>query len=82
MVYIDLNMVRAGVVKHPEDRQHNGYHEIIYPPQRYRVLAREHLKQLLDISESQLIESYPLWVDDFIQTKTTDCHNHICFPDI
>ena len=71
MVYIDLNMVRAGVVNHPEEWQHNGYHEIINPPRRYRILARERLKQLLDISESQLIESYPRWVDDFIQTKTT-----------
>ncbi|MCF8038026.1 MAG: hypothetical protein K9K79_01800 [Desulfohalobiaceae bacterium] len=50
---------RAGVVKHTEVWQHNDYHEIVNPPRRYRVLARVRLKQLLDISESLLIESYP-----------------------
>jgi putative transposase len=28
LVYIDLNMVRAGVMKHPEEWDHGGYHEI------------------------------------------------------
>lgn len=40
-----VNMVRAGVVKHLEDWQHNGYHEIINPPRRYRVLAGNALEK-------------------------------------
>ena len=38
LIYIDLNMVRAGVVKHPMEWQHNGYREIQMPPQRYAIV--------------------------------------------
>lgn len=38
LVYIDLNMVRAGVVKHPAEWVHGGYREIQYPPQRCRIV--------------------------------------------
>ena len=38
LVYIDLNMVRAGVVRHPGDWIHSGYREIQRPPGRYRVI--------------------------------------------
>ena len=31
LVYIDLNMVRAGVVKHPAEWEAGGYHEIQGP---------------------------------------------------
>ena len=31
MVYIDLNMVRAGVVKHPSEWSMSGYHDGYYP---------------------------------------------------
>jgi putative transposase len=38
LVYIDLNMVRAGVVKHPAQWAHGGYREIQNPPQRVRIV--------------------------------------------
>ena len=38
LVYIDLNMVRAGVVRHPREWTHSGYREIQRPPERYRVI--------------------------------------------
>lgn len=38
MAYIDLNMVRAGVVSHPEQWTHGGYAEIQNPPARYGVI--------------------------------------------
>jgi len=28
LVYIDMNMVRAGIVQHPSDWVHGGYQEI------------------------------------------------------
>ena len=34
LVYIDLNMVRAGVVSHPSHWQASGYIEIQAPPMR------------------------------------------------
>lgn len=38
LVYIDLNMVRAGVVSDPSGWSHSGYHEIQKPKQRYRIV--------------------------------------------
>ncbi len=38
LVYIDLNMVRAGVVNHPAEWAHSGYREIEDPPERYAVI--------------------------------------------
>jgi putative transposase len=38
IVYIDLNMVRAGVVRHPADWRDCGYREIQNPPERYGLV--------------------------------------------
>jgi putative transposase len=40
LVYIDLNMVRNGVVQHPSEWQHGGYNEIQNPPLRYALINR------------------------------------------
>ena len=41
MAYIDLNMVRAGVVADPLEWEWSGCREIQQPPQRYRLIDRE-----------------------------------------
>lgn len=41
MLYIDCNMVRAGVVTHPSKWPHCGYNEIVEPVSRYRVIDNE-----------------------------------------
>ncbi len=46
LVYIDLNMVRAGVVGHPLQWAHGGYREIQDPPDRYTVIDVAHLSAL------------------------------------
>lgn len=46
MHYIDLNMVRAGVVDHPAQWQWCGYHEIAGLRQRYRILDLQELLRL------------------------------------
>jgi REP element-mobilizing transposase RayT len=38
MIYIDLNMVRAGVVNHPSEWPFSGYNEIQNPRQRYSLI--------------------------------------------
>jgi putative transposase len=43
LIYIDLNMVRAGVVSHPGEWAHSGYREIQEPPKRYAVIDLEGL---------------------------------------
>ena len=54
MAYIELNMVRAGAVKHPKDWEFCGYSEILNPPRRYRLIDREvllHCSGILDPDE-------------------------------
>lgn len=48
MIYIDMNMVRAGVVKHPGDWKQSGYHEIFEEKKRYSILDIDELKEILD----------------------------------
>jgi REP element-mobilizing transposase RayT len=50
LVYIDLNMVRAGVVRHPTDWAHGGYREIQQPPDRYRLIDLATLSALCGFS--------------------------------
>ncbi len=50
LFYIDLNMVRAGVVKHPSEWRHCGHHELLAPRERYRIVNRELLFKKLGIA--------------------------------
>ena len=43
MVYIDMNMVRAGVVNHPKDWPFCGYSETQNPRQRYAIIDYQRL---------------------------------------
>ncbi len=45
--YVDLNMVRAGVVPHPEDWPWCGYQELVGEKTRYRLLDLDRLLELL-----------------------------------
>jgi len=65
MVYIDLNMVRAGVVIHPSEWPFSGYNEIQNPRQRYFLIDHEDLMDLLDIRSMEgLKRSYREWVEE------------------
>ena len=64
-VYIDLNMVRAGVVQHPSEWPFCGYNEIQDPPQRYVLIDRERLIALLGVgSPGRFSETYKGWVEE------------------
>ena len=73
MVYIDLNMVRAGVVQHPKEWPFGGYRYILAPPQRYRLTDNKKLTELMSISEiERFCEIYRNWIDAAImQGKTS-----------
>lgn len=60
LLYVDLNMVRAGVVSHPKDWPVCGYHEIAgEQKKRYRLIDKTKLMQLLGIFDlSQLQQEY------------------------
>lgn len=51
LVYIDLNMVRAGVVEHPQAWLHGGYREIQNPRQRYALIDLEALGKLCGFAD-------------------------------
>jgi putative transposase len=51
--YIDLNMVRAGVVSHPGDWPWCGYLELIGQKTRYRLLDLDRVLELLGISDAR-----------------------------
>jgi REP element-mobilizing transposase RayT len=55
LVYIDLNMVRTGVVDHPLDWTFGGFKEIQEPKQRYKIIDREMLCHLLGICDQEML---------------------------
>lgn len=58
LVYIDMNRVRAGVIRHPSEWKNCGYGEIQNPPKRYRIIDQTMLmKQCGMNSHSQLAAS-------------------------
>ena len=65
LVYIDLNMVRAGVVKHPAEWAHSGYREIQEPPKRYAVIDLRGLSALCGFAEvARFQQAHRQWVEE------------------
>jgi putative transposase len=70
LVYIDLNMVRAGVVKHPAEWAHGGYREIHAPPERYGVIDLVTLSALTGFaSVAEFQKAHREWVDAALRGK-------------
>lgn len=63
MAYLDLNMCRNHVVPHPEAWETCGYHEIKSPTQRYRIINRDRLAELLGLrSTDELAQTQQEWI--------------------
>lgn len=70
MVYIDLNMVRTGKVKHPEEWPYCGYNEIMSYRQRYKLLDYKSLIRLLGIKTTEDLQVlYKKWIEEAIDMK-------------
>ena len=68
MVYIDLNMVRAGVVSHPAEWDWSGYNEIQAPRQRYSLIDYRALMEWLNISSLEVLQnSHRNWVEETLR---------------
>jgi putative transposase len=68
LVYIDLNMVRAGVVTHPSEWMFSGYNEIQAPRGRYALIDYQALRDLLDFrSMDELAKAYRGWVEESLR---------------
>ena len=67
IVYIDLNMVRAGVVSHPSEWPHGGYNEIQSPRRKNVIIAYDKLRQLAGFPDYRAFASaHRKWVDDLL----------------
>jgi len=68
LVYIDLNMVRAGVVDHPSEWPFSGYNEIQEPKRKKVLINSQKLTSLLGFdSYGDVIKYHKKWVDDFLE---------------
>lgn len=65
MVYIDLNMVRAGVVDHPREWRFCGYNELMGERQRYRLIDK---KALMGLMQARDWGSWKKSYDQMIET--------------
>jgi putative transposase len=63
VVYIDLDMVRAGVVKHPRKWEDSGYREIHKPPSRYGIIDFLELKCVIWLCRCSAISGNPWPMD-------------------
>ena len=63
LVYIDLNMVRAGVVNHPGKWKESGFNEIQQPPKRYGIIDLDSLTELCGLADpKELQRAHRQWI--------------------
>jgi len=68
LVYIDLNMVRAGVVHHPSEWAFCGYNEIQEPKRKSVLINYQLLTELLGFNTYDEVKMYhKRWVDDYLE---------------
>ncbi|MBW2217218.1 MAG: hypothetical protein JRF34_08500 [Deltaproteobacteria bacterium] len=76
ITYIDLNMVRAGVVEHPSQWEFCGYNEIQNPRKRKGIIDFDRLRGLLGFENyDDLKAAHYKWVESAIQTDHSDKEN-------
>lgn len=69
LVYIDLNMVRAGRVQHPREWDTCGYKEIQLPRTRHRIINTGALMNVLGISDLGVLRrSHRDWVEEALDS--------------
>ncbi len=72
LVYVDLNMVRAGVVDHPSQWKWGGFNEIQTPKKRYRLIDHDQLRTLLNVESHEVFANvHQRWVMSKLATKQT-----------
>lgn len=65
IVYIDLNLVRAGCVSHPSEWYFSGYREIQKPRRKCALIAYERLKELAGFDTyDEFRAAHSDWVDE------------------
>lgn len=72
LIYIDLNMVRAGVVAHPSEYSISGYNEIQSPSKRYSIVNLKVLNDLFAVKDEYIFrQQHREWVDHALQNDVS-----------
>jgi REP element-mobilizing transposase RayT len=72
MVYIAMNMVRAGVVRHPGEWDWCAYKEIVGERKRYRLVDRDRLFERSGaVSQQDFLENYRALVEEAVSAGDT-----------
>ena len=69
LIYIDMNMVRAGAVSHPMEWHECGYQEISGRKKRYRLIDIEKLCSLLGSSPENISRDYEQSLSLYLVTR-------------
>ena len=69
MVYIDMNMVRAGAVRHPGAWPYCGYQEFIGIKQKYTLINKVRIIRIMQMDEKDFQELYLAQVEDYLKAK-------------
>ena len=68
MMYIDLNMVRAGVVSHPKEWVYSGFYELHCKQRGSNIIDEKLLVSYLGFSQLKTFKKeYPNWINQAIQ---------------
>lgn len=71
--YIDLNMVRAGAVRHPKEWIDSGYHEIQRPRRRKGVVDHKRLCELVGAATIDRLQvAHRRWIGDALRRVRRD----------
>jgi putative transposase len=69
LVYIDMNMVRAGAVKHPVEWVHGGYHELQGLRRRNTILSLDALAEAVEAgSREELARAHREWIEEALSS--------------
>ncbi len=70
LVYVDLNMVRAGVVRHPAEWAWCGWQEIAGSRERYCLIDKPLLMKFLGMrSQEELRSGYEGWIKEAVGSR-------------
>jgi putative transposase len=77
LVYIDMNMVRAGVVDHPSKWICSGYNEVQKPRRKYRLISYDVLMKLSGyLNYHDFQKAHRGWIEEAIDQSKTKRESH------
>jgi REP element-mobilizing transposase RayT len=76
IVYIDMNMIRAGVVSHPSEWEFSGYNEIQRPKRRYSLIDQQRLQSIAGSGNEEGFQtSHQCWVEEAVRINSHQREN-------